>query len=399
MRYLYLLRADCTRALVLTLCMYLAVTPAFAYSAAQPLGWFGGLSNVAKTGASAAADYLIKLGGAGTPVLKRVAASSAELGATAAKRIWVFGLGYIAVEALLQSLGWLLDRGAQVIYKEVDGQSDPAKCAALLQYHNLQGGSCSNWQVTATSISAYVMIGTQGRGRFSMPNTLPPPTRQVLSDSELGQILLDNDTAVPEMMTPTANDTPPSATRAYGAAASAVGAPATTDEPAIEKPANCTRNTAAPKDGIATATCSQLIEQPTTKPDQCGFGQVWNATTSKCDPVTNDPNAIPKPLDLPAACTWLKFFCDFFSDTATSEPNTTLDIPLPTPINAPPIVFGGSCPLPRNIPVVIGPVNTNIELSFQPFCDLASMIRPIVIAVAGYQAALIISGNRTREGE
>ncbi len=434
-----------TRYLAFLFSFYLAMAPVYVYAASATGygGWFGGISNVTKNGASVAADYLIKIGN-GAAQLKRSTASAAEIGSTALRRVFFpAALGAGALVLLIEGVGWVIDYGSKVVY-ETSGAycgypgssaiqpghwsnycgntvADVATVVAGKQLKEIFGSNASI-SVTSTKvittrpdavIEVKVYFTREGAAPSDINISVYPGSdqRRIIGPDELGQVIINNDVAIPEMMTPTATDTPSSAKRAYASAAESVGAETAEDDPPVERDPNCVRNTnaqpnvtpssktaAVPNSASSSATCSQVIDKPETKPDQCGFGYKYDTATSKCV-STADPNEVPKPLELPAACTWLKFFCDFFGDSATIDPDTSLNIPVPTTITAPNFNFGGGCPSPRNIHIHIGLVNTTIELSFQPFCELASLIRPIVIAVAGYQAALIVSGTRTNEGD
>jgi hypothetical protein len=54
---------------------------------------------------------------------------------------------------------------------------------------------------------------------------------------------------------------------------------------------------------------------------------------------------------------------------------------------------GGGCPAPIAINTKFG----NLELSYQPVCDFASMLRPFIIALGGLFAFMIMA-NSIREG-
>tara|TARA_R110002049_G_C9170988_1_gene561948 strand:+ start:3688 stop:4911 length:1224 start_codon:yes stop_codon:yes gene_type:complete len=61
------------------------------------------------------------------------------------------------------------------------------------------------------------------------------------------------------------------------------------------------------------------------------------------------------------------------------------------------VQFGGQCPSDVEIPINYMGASTNLSISYVPFCQFASMIKPAVILGAWISAMLIISGGRARE--
>lgn len=59
--------------------------------------------------------------------------------------------------------------------------------------------------------------------------------------------------------------------------------------------------------------------------------------------------------------------------------------------------FGGSCPAPVSIPIQFMGASQNLTISYVPFCDFATKIRPAVILGAWIAGLMIISGGRTKE--
>lgn len=125
----------------------------------------------------------------------------------------------------------------------------------------------------------------------------------------------------------------------------------------------------------------------------------------KQNPTSPDKDIEPNPetggMSLPNFCDWAKVVCDFvkdFNDKPEENKDTELDIsdsPLPdinTDIN-----FGGACPVSKVVPVSFAGISTTIEFSFQPLCDIASFIKPVVITISAFSAALIIAGIRENE--
>lgn len=87
-----------------------------------------------------------------------------------------------------------------------------------------------------------------------------------------------------------------------------------------------------------------------------------------------------------------------WDDTPEQDDHTEVDIDQPeqqdidTTIN-----FGGACPQPISVPYSFAGATGTIEFSYEPLCEIASFIKPVVITVASFSAALIIGGIRTED--
>jgi len=97
--------------------------------------------------------------------------------------------------------------------------------------------------------------------------------------------------------------------------------------------------------------------------------------------------------ELPAFCTWAGIVCDAINWMREPFESPT-DVLLPTEeVEIPPYTSGlpdsGSCPAPYDVTAF----GTAIAISYQPFCDLASIIRPLVLAASGLFAAYILVGR------
>ncbi|WP_265937158.1 virulence factor TspB C-terminal domain-related protein, partial [Acinetobacter sp. WCHAc060025] len=89
---------------------------------------------------------------------------------------------------------------------------------------------------------------------------------------------------------------------------------------------------------------------------------------------------------------------DYFKDEPPKNDDTALDIPdPPLPDINTDINFGGACPVSKTVPISFAGISTEIEFSFQPLCDIASFIKPVVITISAFSSALIIAGIRENE--
>lgn len=95
--------------------------------------------------------------------------------------------------------------------------------------------------------------------------------------------------------------------------------------------------------------------------------------------------------------TWSKVK-DEYNEKPKENTDTELEIPDPTSpdINTD-ISFGGSCPASRSVPVSFAGISTEIEFSFQWFCEIASIAKPVIISISAFAAALIVAGVRTED--
>ena len=113
----------------------------------------------------------------------------------------------------------------------------------------------------------------------------------------------------------------------------------------------------------------------------------------------------PKDFELPAFCSWATKVCDFI-DWVKSDPRpaddgtlseSTKDYDWQSKANGSYVNFGGSCPAPVQIPISYMGASTDLTISYTPFCQFATMIKPAVILSAYIAGLMIISGGRTKE--
>ena len=87
-----------------------------------------------------------------------------------------------------------------------------------------------------------------------------------------------------------------------------------------------------------------------------------------------------------------------FNDTPPKNEDTELEIEQPeieevdTDIN-----FGGACPSPLSTSFSMFGSTHTMEFSFDPVCEIASFIKPVVVSISAFSAALIIGGIRTED--
>lgn len=87
-----------------------------------------------------------------------------------------------------------------------------------------------------------------------------------------------------------------------------------------------------------------------------------------------------------------------YADKPEENTDTQLDLPDQSDPNInTDLSFGGSCPASRSVPVSFAGIHTEIEFSFQWFCEVASIAKPVVISISAFAAALIVAGVRTED--
>ena len=150
------------------------------------------------------------------------------------------------------------------------------------------------------------------------------------------------------------------------------------------------------------------------------------STNPSTNPATN-PDGSPatgaKPFTLPAFCTWASTVCDwqkwtkdkykettdsvketykevkqwFTTDPDKPEPEQPefTDIPHADSVN---VSFGAGCPAPVRVPFRLMNSDLSFDVSYQPICDLATMINPIIRVVSTLGAIYILAGIRQQNG-
>ncbi|PRH83165.1 hypothetical protein C6N40_03095 [Arenimonas caeni] len=108
-----------------------------------------------------------------------------------------------------------------------------------------------------------------------------------------------------------------------------------------------------------------------------------------------EPQGSPTALDFPNFCSWASVVCELADwlrlDTEGDDPDPEVPVIEPdTSVSWSSGFSGGSCPAPVSVEVM----GADVDFSYQPLCDLAVYIKPIVLAAAALMAVLIIGGFR-----
>lgn len=163
----------------------------------------------------------------------------------------------------------------------------------------------------------------------------------------------------------------------------------------------------------ARPIAQQLEASATTKPaDEAAAAAANTAIGTQTQNPTN-PSITDLALEFPAFCGWAPTVCEFaqtaiqsiadakaeYADKPQENTDTELEIPdLEQDIEVDSdISFGGSCPAPLTSQVNFMGINETIEFSFENVCEIAEFIKPVVISVSAFSAALIVAGIRTED--
>jgi hypothetical protein len=144
-------------------------------------------------------------------------------------------------------------------------------------------------------------------------------------------------------------------------------------------------------------------------PADCPTGQVKDST-GKCVPKDTTTTGGGTAFKLPEFCTWAKTMCDWFDWTKkepeTPSSNNKVDIKRRTASDIGVdfdqqqqdyVRWSGSCPAPKTAVISLAGTSTNFVFDFQPFCDMLTTARPVVIGFAYLSALYIVTGVRGDE--
>lgn len=432
----------------LLICFCLIYTPFFAYASAAESWTIEEVkyNNVGKSlsytasrpNAIAANDYVYKA---------KVGVTSARTGSTVANMIRM-GLAGAAIYGIVEGVGWIIENG---IVKKKDPHSadtgGPLQFMATSIWRNTAQEACND-ALYAPYTGCIVFFEHDGtaNGKYSgalkTPTNTPtkgafaiftrsnpgyqPPDYVPVPDSELGDAVNDSPQA-PTVLPDIYNPNNPAGGQA----------PEATDD---------ALNSASPEP--RSEPTGESKPKPNTDTDADGV------------PDTYDPNqpSVGSDYTLPAFCSWAATVCDWYikykedvknaekhredeqvvwtneethrtkekevwqeekthrtdektfwervtdwfdwttQDHQFSDDDTELDIPdSETSDVDTEISFNGYCPAPLSSDINFMGLNKTIEFSFDPVCQIAEFIKPVVISISAFSAALIVAGIRTED--
>lgn len=190
-------------------------------------------------------------------------------------------------------------------------------------------------------------------------------------------------------------------------------------------------------DAKARPIAQQLESSAQTKPADEAAAEKANEAQGQSKPNTQNPEAMDLSLEFPVFCGWAPIVCEAaqtvisfpitladwwntgktkaeewatsiseawtkvkeeYADKPEENTDTELDIPdLSDESIDSDISFGGSCPAPLSSDINFMGLNKTIEFSFDPVCQIAEFIKPVVISISAFSAALIVAGIRTED--
>ena len=334
-----------------------------------------------------------------------------------------------AVDLLLDGVDWVIDEGGKVNKKPTNtdscgvsncqfaptfykcNYSNYSSCnknfsspsaavnAFLKEFGSTASVTTCNTATRDCAVSGSTPFGSQiSFSSSSNPNynpAAPLPANVPINDKEgkpltlasLGQMVIDQ----AETEVKTGNPAVPIATPVTQAAAAAVVGEAAKDEPQ------------------ARPIAAELDKSASIPTDQTATGEIAPPTTN---PETGQPNPTPLSLEFPVFCSWAPNLCVMadkvqqaitdvateYADKPQENTDTELEIPEPEQIEVDTdISFGGSCPATLTSQVNFMGINETIEFSFEPVCEIAQFIKPVVISISAFSAALIVAGIRTED--
>ena len=426
------------------ICFSFIYTPFFAYAgAAEKWEVLENVYDKSKNSVQVTAKKITTQASNDGTYRVRVPVNASDLGKTVKGMLWI-GVATSAVTGLVNAVGWVIDEGSKVIKKPIE----PDVPNVPLLYKNTSGqanlwhsdpdSACKEFNVSSSYNYRYIshrasdkacLYQTQPKspkdspwsatkyqfGYITKPNPDYVPNKEPefvpVSDDELGTLILGDSTEPGAPSVPQ----PDIITDAYS-------------------PSNPVPNAPAPQaviDALADAN-------PESDPD--------NPPQGSTDPKPNeDVDGDGKPdvynpelpqtgsnFELPAFCSWAPAVCDFFkvqkqdnkeikenqkqdieqnktffdevndffdwtkedNDLPKNEDAEISQIPLPE-LKEDAVIWSAQCPNDAQIPINLYGQSTTLTLSWSPWCQLLSIIKPAIIASAYIGGAFIVLGLRT----
>lgn len=424
------------------ICLSLIYTPMFA-NAANVGGW--SLSNAVAQGASTVYDASKNVVINGKHFLKDSWVKITPTASQVSKVLARGGAGYalsIAVEQLLGAVDWVLDpANNQILYtKPQDPTKAPPDSPVCWTW---SGGTCESldsvvrkilktnmpgWTVqsyscpTASSVTkpdvrikctaVLTYPGYPNQNYEANPLSVANPAYDPSAENEQKTLPLE---VVAQKVISNAESGDTNAKVATTAAAADIVAEAEKDE------------------AKARPIASQAEANATTKPADAAEAEKANEAQGQTKPNEANPEATDISLEFPVFCSWAPIVCeaaqvvisfpqtltgwwesanqradewetsisqayhDFMRDDELPNDDTKVDITdIPTPeLQENAISWASACPADELVPIYLQGVSTTLVLSWSPWCQLLSIIKPAIIASAYIGAAFIVLGIRT----
>lgn len=437
---------------VYLMCFLLAFSPAYSYASAAPKLDFVGIANFLRDAGGAIADYRFKRS-ANDPLYnaanddnfetKAHRVSNSDLGKVGYARMLnpfmlVAGVAFpFVVSELITAMeaeGWTVDTANQEIYKldggpqffvssqGFDTKRFPSETAAISDFINTKwanttprptfNGFTSNWTkpISELKVNEFAFRNfTVQQGTAALNYTIGvemmPSSKQLATDADVAAVLPNvSDGQILELMkSPDFVAEPHAPTAAAAAkaepAAGSDACPAgqTKVNGVCQVPPSETKCPAGQVFDTTTGKCKAATAA------QCPVGQVYDVVQKKC--VT--PKLPDDEDDWPEFCEWAAPVCDFiewakqdvdkFDVSPVDVKDTAADAQsITSQILTLGYVSGGikACPASYGFTFSVMGQSVDFELSYKPLCDMLLMARPVVIAIAYFQAAKIVFVGR-----
>lgn len=354
----------------------------------------------------------------------------------------------VAVDQLLGAVDWVLDPANNSITYTPRNTSPDSNCndvscvpyATLYSSENTYDEAVRRGRLFATPEGACSIMISQNDGVFKSVDTSVSPPRcyfTVGSSTYSGNIYtVANPTYDPTAESENKPKHLPLETVAQKVISNAAAGNAAAQVATTAAAADIVAE--AEKDNVKARPIAQQLEaSSSTKPSDKTAAENANTATGTQTQNPTKPEATDLKLEFPAFCGWAPIVCEAaqkvisfpitltewwetsktkseewatsiseswtkvkeeYNEKPKENTDTELDIPDPTTpdINTD-ISFGGSCPASRSVPVSFAGISTEIEFSFQWFCEVASIAKPVVISISAFAAALIVAGVRTED--
>ena len=428
---------------VYLMCFLLAFSPAYSYASAAPKLDFAAITNFVRDQAGAKADYLFKRA-ANDPNYNaanddrfetkahRVSNGAlAKVGHARMLNPWMLVAGVVfpfVVSELITAMeaeGWIVDSANHEIYK-LDGglkfyvdtngfnkQYFPSAESAIQNFLDAKkqpdqpaptfGGYTSDFQKPLSDMRAgetFFRTFDTSIGSYILSVDKNSESKQVATDADVAAVLPNvSDAQILELMkSPDFAAEPHAPTVAAAAKAEPAGSDAC---PAGQTKVNGVCQ-APPSENKCPA--GQVFDTTTGKckaatAAQCPVGQVYDVVQKKC--VT--PKLPDDEDDWPEFCEWAAPVCDFiewakqdvdkFDVSPVDVKDTAADAQsITSQILTLGYVSGGikACPADYTFTFNVMGQGIDFDLSYKGLCDMLLMARPVVIAIAYFQAAKIV---------
>jgi hypothetical protein len=437
------------------MCFLLAFSPAYVHASAAPLLDFAGVANGAKVAGGYIADYWFKRS-ANDPnynaanddyyETKKHFVSNTQMGDTWRER-WSGKLGSLgaglaattAIAGMLAAADWILDPRNNTIQKRIVDTNflyctvSSQACRSTFQEYaqsvidNDMSGSV-RWKnprsiklLSPTSFTdeyvgiftfSYVIDVYDFRNGQEYYKNSPEIVRQgrrtketteyfkQATPADIAEQVANATPKVQEQLaTPAAKDEKHEPTAAAAAAASPTAAKS---PPKPEAPKDNSNKCSAGQSVDADGKCKS------NAPPKCPAGQVLDPVKKKCfAPKPDDDDPEPEGEDWPEFCEWASPVCNFIEWAKQDVPNfdaENVDVE-DTAADAESItsqiltlgyVSGGvkTCPSNEDLSFEFMGQSIGFEISYAPLCEMLLTARPVVIAIAYFQAAKIVFVGR-----